>query len=216
MIQFSGSILNSILPLSFINSSVNPFHNTLTMSLIVFKITFVTIPRGPYILPLSMFLIFFISPNILCYTNSRLRMYPFSTSVFLSFFKISSISCSIDPRVSSVSMKFSKLILTFIFISIRINFNTSTMLQILTPLTFIEISTQIFILPFTMCFSLIPITFILLSISPFPNSKPLLSPHDPFSIITISIHPFVFSFTVCFTMLEYAQKFISIRVSLVA
>ena len=91
----SYSMLNTLLPFTFITTTISPEHRSKSLPFVFIKGTFINISTRPSKDTLTMFHIIKVLSFVYIAIRLRSRLLPFSFALFLTFYKISSINLSI-------------------------------------------------------------------------------------------------------------------------
>ena len=118
--HFPYPVLNTILPLPFINRAVYPVHFSVAVSLIVFIVSFEVVSTRPLKDSKTIFLVKLVLPFVAVSNMFALIdvFLPLSLPVFQAILKVSCIDGAIAPLVLPLPVRLSKLVFTCIIVSI--------------------------------------------------------------------------------------------------
>ena len=160
-------MLLAVHPLAIINSSILPFEDALTLSLIVDEVTLILLAISPFkhAAPVHFILVpvsvvgFAVRPDVL------------ATARNLVLEESSRVNAAVGERQCAFSILFSDLVATIIPRAVRPRFNTLSMLLIIEPIANIRSSICMTIGSAAMCLVVEPITFVYVSICMDQSTK---------------------------------------------
>src|SRR3712207_5923560 len=114
-------MLDAMLPITTIYGTIYPEHLTITLSLILLVITFLSVTRFPLKFTIPVFLIILIFSFILIIKLLSISRFlaPFTLSMLDSILELSSICISIRPLILTKPIWITVVILSNVLISIR-------------------------------------------------------------------------------------------------
>ena len=135
----SEAMLDAPHPVTIVEALVCPPHLALSMSLVILKVTFITVPRGPGELSVTVLLVHVVlslEDSLVAYLALR----PLTLAMLQTVMKITDIHSSIRPLVLTFSFWPSIGIITNVHISVREVIGSLTLLHTVPPFALVLVS----------------------------------------------------------------------------
>ena len=154
-VHYTFSVLDTLLPLSYVLGAVGPVHFSLSLSFIVDIVSYIDISTLPCEIAVTIFLIKHVH-SFKSVTVSTLFLLPISFTVFMAFFEFSVIRATILPLILTISIRFSVSILSSVFITHRKHISSLAMFETVYPAPFKSITIFPLVNPVTIGLTIFP------------------------------------------------------------
>ena len=182
-------MLNSVHPLSFVETTVQPVHFSVATPHISFIISFVEVTTLPCELTVSPFFIILVVAFVLIAFSWSFFPEPFAFSETVE--EVTFEVTFVCPVVSSLTRGSAVGIVASVHIQIRKLLHSNSIFQCLFEFAFVDVSISLCQNPKAFRFATAPLSIVNISVDSLPQSRPMSFSLPPLSFVSFTVGPSV-------------------------
>lgn len=180
-------MLNTVYPLSFVKTTIQPIHFSVATAYISFIISFVEVAALPCKLTISpFFIVLVVSFVLIAFSWSFFpETFAFSETIEEVTFEVALVC----PVVSSLTRRSAIGIVTSIHIQVRKLFHSNSMFQCFFELALINVSISLCQNPKAFRFATAPLSIVNISVDSLPQPRAVSFSLPPLSFVSLAVGP---------------------------
>ena len=189
-------MLNSVLPVAFVNLTIDPVHLAITVSEVVRVAADVVIATLPAEFAFTVLLVIQVVAFVLIALRVRLLLQPMTFSILLAFLEVSGVDGARLPLVLAITVRLSILVLTSICVLVCKVVCSLSIFERCSPLSFVLVTVGPLMNTIAPDFVISPLAHVTVVVETLPDSETVLAALNPFAVVDFSTGPCVNTFSV--------------------